>query len=70
MHGKVFADSRNGSGLQAGSFGEMIPLLPAFKTWVSGLLLFAGRRPDRARSGDCCRLTLNHLCSGEAETAM
>jgi hypothetical protein len=41
MHGKVFADSRNGSGLQAGRFGEMIPLLPGFKTWVSGLLLFA-----------------------------
>jgi hypothetical protein len=42
LHGKVFADSRNANGLQAGRFGEMIPLLPGFKTWVSGLLLFAG----------------------------
>jgi hypothetical protein len=29
------------AGLQAGRFGELIPLLPGFKTWVSGLLLFA-----------------------------
>jgi hypothetical protein len=41
VHGKVFAHSRNDSGLQAGRFGELIPLLPGFKTWVSGLLLFA-----------------------------
>ncbi len=41
VHGPQYSRERNGHGLGAGKFGEMIPILPGFKTWVIGLLLFA-----------------------------
>lgn len=40
VHGTEWRNRRDATGLDAGRIGQLVPLLPGFKTWVVGLAAF------------------------------